>query len=388
MNTDDLASSTARGPSIGPGVDLDAEVAAFFVANDLGPQPTDLAERFTWLVDYQRRLHDAGLAVVGWPEKWGGRGLGPFDAIRVAESLGRAGAPEVINFVAIEVVAPALIAHATEEQLKRWLVPMAGADEVWCQLFSEPDAGSDLASLRTRAEFDGGGWRINGAKVWSTWAQFAKRGLLLARTGPLDTKHRTIGAFVIDMDQPGVEVRPLVTMTGAAEFAEVVFTDAIVHPDDVVGEPSQGWSVTLKTLESERGPYALRRAAVLGAGLVNVLRTARSRPLDQHLRHRIVDAVIAMRLLDFRASAIARLLDSGQPLGAEATMTKVALTEAEQVIFDVAHELAGMAGVAWSEEPDEVELYLYSRAASIYGGSAQVQRNILAERFLGLPRDG
>src|SRR3954452_24542813 len=241
---------------------LGAEVEAFTARNPAGRPPADLSERFAWLVDYQRRLHEAELAVVSWPKEYGGRGLSLFDAITVAEALGRAEAPELINFVAIEVVAPALMAFADDEQLSRWLPPMASAESVWCQLFSEPDAGSDLASLRTRAVQDGDCWRISGSKVWSTWAQFADKGLLLSRTGPLETRHKTIGAFVIDMRQPGVEVRPLVTMTGSAEFAEVVFDDAIVCGDDVVGDVGKGWSVAMRMLENERGPYALRRVAV------------------------------------------------------------------------------------------------------------------------------
>ncbi len=368
-------------------VDLTAEVEAFVAANPRGRAPVDLAERFAWLVDYQARLHEAGLAVVSWPERFGGRGLTPFDAIEVAQALGAARSPELINFVATEVVAPALLAHADEDQLKRWLVPMASADEVWCQLFSEPDAGSDLASLRTRAVPDGDEWRITGTKLWSTWGQFAHKGLILARTGPLETRHRTIGAFVIDMDQPGIEVRPLVTMTGAAEIAEVVFDDAVVRADDVVGDVAKGWSVAMRMLENERGPYAMRRVAVLSGALAHLHEVARARDLVPRQRDRVIDATITMRLLELRAAKVASLLAEGSPLGLESTLTKVALTNAEQVIFGVAHELLGPAGMAWTEEPEEVEHWLYSRAASIYGGSAQVQRNVLAERYLALPPD-
>jgi alkylation response protein AidB-like acyl-CoA dehydrogenase len=365
---------------------LSAEVEEFIRRNPVERMPADLDERFAWLVDYQRRMHESDLAVVSWPKEYGGRGLSPFEAIQVAEELGRAKAPELINFVAIEVLAPALMAYGTQEQLERWLPPMGAAERVWCQLFSEPDAGSDLASLRTRAEPCEGGWRITGAKVWSTWAQFAQTGLVLARTGPLDSRHRGISAFVIDMDQPGVEVHPLTTMTGAAEFAEVVFDGALVRSEDLVGEVDRGWAVTLHILENERGPYALRRAAVLGAGMARVREVAGRRPLTRAQRERVVDAEIAMRLLEHRASAIAQLLVDDQPLGMESTLTKVALTEAEQCVFALAHDLLGMDGCAWDgDEPEEVELYLYSRAASIYGGSAQIQRNVLAERFLGLP---
>jgi alkylation response protein AidB-like acyl-CoA dehydrogenase len=369
---------------------LVAEVRSFIEHDQPGFVPGEINERFEWLVAYQRRLHEAGLAVVAWPERFGGRGLRPSEAVLVAEELGASRAPELINFVAIEVVAPALMAFATEEQLQRWLPPMASAASVWCQLFSEADAGSDLAALRTKAEKDGDVWRINGSKVWSTWAQFAEKGLLLARTGPLATRHKTIGAFVVDMDQPGVEVRPLVTMTGSAEFAEVIFTDAIVRDDDVVGHNvGQGWAVAMRMLENERGPYALRRVAVLSAGISRLHELARKGALTASLRLRVVDATIAMRLLELRARKVASMLEAGEPLGAEATLTKMALTDAEQLIFAVEHEMLGMEGIAWpadgAREPEAVGEFLYARAASIYGGSSQIQRNVLGERFLGLP---
>jgi alkylation response protein AidB-like acyl-CoA dehydrogenase len=368
-------------------VPLAGEVQEFLSRNPLRRPPSDLAERFAWLVEFQRRLHDAGLAVVSWPSRYGGRGLTPSDAIVVARELGRARAPELINFVAIEVVAPALMAFAEPEALQRWLPPMASAEEVWCQLFSEPDAGSDLASLRTRAHPDGDGWRIAGTKVWSTWAQFAHKGLLLARTGTLESRHRGITAFVVDMRHPGVNVRPLMTMTGAAEFAEVTFTDVPVSSGDLVGEVDHGWAVALRMLENERGPYALRRVAVLSGGLTALHEMARTTSLGSALRHRLVDATVAMWLLERRAARVADLVASGTGLDAEATLTKVALTNAEQTIFSVSHELLGMHATAWVDEPEEIELYLYSRAASIYGGTAEIQRNVISERYLGLPSD-
>ncbi len=368
-----------------PVLDLTAEVEAFMGTNPAAHPPAGLHDRFRWLVEFQRRLHEAGLAVVSWPECYGGRGCSPFDAITVARALGRARAPELINFVATEVVAPALLAFAAPAQLERWLRPMASADEVWCQLFSEPDAGSDLASLRTRATADGDVWRVTGSKVWSTWAQFADKGLLLARTGPLETRHRTIGAFVIDMHQPGIEVRPLVTMTGAAEFAEVTFDGAVARPEDVVGNVDEGWKVAMRMLDNERGPYAMRRVAVLGSGLAQLKEEARRRGVGPKVREQVVDAEIAMWLLERRATEVAARLADDEPLGLASTLTKVALTNAEQTIFAAAHALLGPDGIAWFDEPEEVEKFLYSRSASIYGGSAQIQRNVLAERYLGLP---
>jgi alkylation response protein AidB-like acyl-CoA dehydrogenase len=359
------------------------EVRRFVDANPTDTMPRDISERFAWLVRYQRRLHEAGLAVPSWPERFGGRSVLPADAIVVLEELGRARSPELINFVAVEVVAPALMAFVEDDRLARWLPDIASADEVWCQLFSEPDAGSDLASLRTRAVEAGGGWVISGRKVWSTWAQFAGKGLILARTGTSESRHRGITAFVIDMHHPGVEVRPLVTMTGAAEFAEVTFDDVPVGTERLVGEVNGGWAVALNMLANERGPYGLRRAAVVRAAMEGVRELARSSSSCAG-RAKAVDAYIAMWLLDRRIAAVAADIEARRPVGDDAPVTKMALTTAEQKVYDAAQDLLGLAGIAGLDE-GWTEGWLYSRAASIYGGSAQIQRNVIGERILGLP---
>lgn len=363
--------------------ELVEEVRRFVAANPVDALPHDLDARFAWLVDYQRRQHAAGLAVPAWPARWGGRDLALDEAIVVLEELGRARSPELINFVAVEVLAPALMAFVDEARLAAWLPPMASADVVWCQLFSEPDAGSDLASLRTRATPDGDGWRINGRKVWSTWAQFADKGVLLARTGPSESRHRGITAFVLDMRRPGIEVHPLVTMTGAAEFAEVTFDDVYVGPEGLVGEVDGGWAVALHVLANERGPYALRRAAVLRAAMEGVRQLAR-RAASSAARRRVVDAHVAMWLLDRRIASVAADLEAGRAPGDGAPITKMALTTAEQAVYDAAQDLLGLDGIAGLDE-GWAEGWLYSRAASIYGGSAQIQRNVIGERMLGLP---
>lgn len=365
--------------------ELADEIRRFVAENRTDALPHDLDERFAWLVDYQRRQHAAGLAVPAWPERFGGRGLALDEAIVVLEELGRARSPELINVVAVEVLAPALMAFVDDERLSQWLPPMASADVVWCQLFSEPDAGSDLASLRTRAVADDDAWIVNGRKVWSTWAQFADKGVLLARTGPSDSRHRGITAFVLDMDHPGIEVRPLVTMTGAAEFAEVTFDDVPIGPGGLVGEVDQGWSIALHVLANERGPYALRRAAVLRAAMEGVRELA-LRSSSRSGRARTVDAHIATWLLDRRIASVAADLQAGRPAGEDAPITKMVMTAAEQAVYDAAQDLLGLAGVAGLDE-GWAEGWLYSRAASIYGGSAQIQRNVIGERILGLPAE-
>jgi alkylation response protein AidB-like acyl-CoA dehydrogenase len=365
------------------------EVRAFAGGIEPEPRHYSVADQFKFLVDFQRRLQDAGLAAVAWPVEYGGRGLSPVDYAIVCDELGRARAPEVINFVGIDVIAPALVVYADGDQLRSWLPRMASAEEIWCQMFSEPDAGSDLASLRTRAERGPRGWIVNGQKVWSTWAQFATWGLLLARTGTPEERHRGITAFVVDMSTPGIEVRPLRTMTGSAEFAEVFFNQVELPEEAVMGEVGGGWDLAQVMLTAERGPYAIRRSAVLRGALTGLHQLA-SGKADRLLRQRVAEATIAMELLDLRIADVVATLGRGEQVGTGSALTKLLLGQVEQTIFSVAIEVLGMAAVG--AEPEDVDLaawverYLYSRAGTIYGGTQQIQRNIVAERILGLPR--
>ncbi len=365
--------------------ELDDFIASAPTVDDEVPRE----EHVRQLVEYQKALHAAGLAVVSWPERFGGRGYGPAETAFVAERLGEARMPELINFVGIEVLAPAMMAFVDADRLERWLPPMAAAEEIWCQMFSEPDAGSDLANLSTRAEPDGDGWRISGQKVWSTWGQFATWGLVLARTGEPGSRHRGITAFVIDMGSDGLETRSLRTMTGEAEFAEVFLDGVYVGREGLVGEVDRGWDVTMHILGSERGPYAVRRASVLRGALGRLVERARERPLSVEERMAVVRAHESMQLLDHRIAQVVDSLSRGETPGADAALTKMRLTDAEQSIAAAAQLLAGAPGMAWEGEhlPAEVNAYLYSRAASIYGGTAEVQRNIIGERLLGLPRE-
>ena len=365
------------------------EVRAF--TSQLEPEPLhhSVDEQFKYLVDFEHRLHDAGLAAVAWPTEYGGRGMSPLEYAIVCDELGRAEAPEVINFVGIDVIAPALLVYADAEQLATWLPLMASAEEIWCQLFSEPDAGSDLASLRTRAEKTDAGWTINGQKVWSTWAQFATWGLLLARTGTAEDRHRGITAFVIDMATPGIDVRPLTTMTGSAEFAEVLFDNVHLPETALLGELGGGWQVAQVMLTAERGPYAIRRSAVLRGAMTGLQRLATG-TADPLARQRVAEATIAMELLDLRIADVVATLRRGEEIGADSALTKLFLGQVEQTIFSVAMEILGMGGIAYDSHDAAVvawvERYLYSRASSIYGGTAQIQRNIVGERLLGLTR--
>ena len=365
------------------------EVRRFTATVEPEPVHSSVDEQFAYLVTFQRRLDQAGLAVVAWPEAYGGRGLSPVEYAIVCDELGQARCPEVINFVGLDVIAPALLEYMDPERLAVWLPSMASGEEIWCQLFSEPDAGSDLASLRTSAKAHGDGWVINGQKVWSTWAQYASFGLLLARTGTTESRHRGISAFVIDMDTRGIDARPLATMTGSAEFAEVFFDNVQLPADALVGDLDGGWAVAQVMLSAERGPYAIRRSAVLRGGYTGLLELARG-CTDPLLRQRVAQATIAIEMLDLRIADVLAELTAGRDIGAQSALTKLVIGQTEQRIFSTAAELRGLASVAGTEGDAEAALwserYLYSRAATIYGGSQEIQRNIVSERLLGFPR--
>ena len=359
----------------------------FMATAPIEPLGLGLDQRFEFLIDFQRRLHDAGLAVPGWPVRFGGGAASAADAALVAGRLGELGAPEVVNFVGLEVLAPALLRFVDSERLDGWLPPMARADQIWCQLFSEPDAGSDLADLRTRAEPDGDGWRLTGSKVWCTWGHYADRGVVVARTGRVEERHRALSVFVIDMHAEGVDARPLRTMTGDAEFAEVFLRDVRVGPDALIGDVNRGWDVVLHILGSERGPYAIRRASVIRRAFLGVLSTRRTRSSTATKRQQIARAFTTMRLLDWEIDAVVARLHAGVAPGPESALTKRLLTEAEQEVMALAFDELDIASMAWSEPArPAIAEYLYSRAASIYGGTSEIQRNLIAERLLGLPK--
>ena len=365
--------------------DVAVEVARFLASEPALPRFADLESRMRYLVRYQARLHSAGLAVPGWPVRFGGRGLDVREATATSVALGAGGAPELINFVATDVIAPGLLGHAEEDLLAEWLPKMASAEQIWSQLFSEPDAGSDLTSLRTRATRNGDGWTVNGQKVWSTWAQFATYGLLLARTGHADDRHRGISAFVVDMSRPGIGIRPLRTMTGTSEFAEVYLNDVELGPESLVGEVNGGWAVAQIILNAERGTYAARRAAVIDGAFRRML-AASGTNLSLLDRQAISRTLTAIRLLQWQVGTVVDLFASGREIGTEAAKTKLLMTNAEQLTFELAFRLRTIGPAAWEQEDPAVEEYLYSRAASIYGGTTQIQLNILGERALGLPR--
>jgi alkylation response protein AidB-like acyl-CoA dehydrogenase len=348
---------------------------------------------------------DRGLAWVHYPKGRGGLGLSPTLHQRVLTRLRDAGAPSagLRNVIGYGMVAPTLLSHGTEAQIDRYLRPLFTGEEIWCQLFSEPGAGSDVASLATRAERDGDEWVLNGQKVWTTLAHLASFGLLLARTDPDVPKHAGITCFLVDMRARGVEVRPLYQITGEAEFNEVFFTDVRVSEDGRLGGVGDGWHVGLTTLMNERVAIG-GNVAERGTGpIAEALRLWRARWRDDHsphalvLRDRVVQRWVAhevSRLTNLRALHNRR---AGTP-GPEGSVAKLAYAEDNKRTMELCVDLMGADGMLYASgyprvRPSELTFssfdvrrsFLRARANSIEGGTSEVMRNILGERVLGLP---
>ncbi len=356
-----------------------------------------LAENVALARRWQRTLYEGGWAGLSWPKEYGGRALSPFEQLMFKEECIRAGAPDQIEMSSgIVLTGPTLIRHGSEEQKKRFLEPILRGDELWCQGFSEPGAGSDLAGLRTRGEVRGDEIVVNGQKVWTSYAQFADWCILLARTDPDAPKHRGLSFLLVDMKTPGITIRPLVEMTGVAWFNEVFFENVRVPRDMVVGEIGQGWEIALTTLGHERGttvPYARMRQWI-----DQLAELARRRTLDGPLAAdplvRQELAALAIEVETLRLSTYRAVL--GRPAsegpGPESSMLKLVWSELEQRLMQFATALEGPYALLGEHAPQAYDCgrwqygVLWSRAATIYAGTSEVQRNIIAQRVLGLPR--
>ena len=344
---------------------------------------TRVDEVFAALSRLQKLLYSTGWIRLGWPEEVGGFG-GPL-VLRavVSEELAAAGYPPPFSFGTQEVLGPAVVRFAPPELVAHTLPRLLRGDETWCQGFSEPDAGSDLGSLRLRAVDDGEVWRVTGEKIWTSWAQFADRCVLLARTGPLESAHKGITALFVDMDSPGIDVRPLRSMNGDDEFCSLHFDDVVVPKSRTLGEVNAGWAVAMFILSCERGAAAWQRQAWLRWRLTTMTTDAPDVP--DTTAGEAFTLVHCLRLLSRRT---VRALSAGEQLGVHPSLDKLMMSTAEKFLFDSALRGApetlllddGSSARDWRSD------YLYSRASSIYGGAAEIQRNIIAERMLGLPR--
>jgi alkylation response protein AidB-like acyl-CoA dehydrogenase len=342
-----------------------------------------------------RELADAGYVSPHWPEPWG-LGADPIHQLIIDEELRAAGVRRPNNPIGIGWAGPTLVHAGTPEQQARYLPKLLSGDEIWCQLFSEPEAGSDLASLATRAVRDGDEWIINGSKIWTSLAQFATYGILIARTDPDVPKHQGISYFVCPMDLPGIEIRPIVEMTGGHTFNEVFLTDVRLPADALVGDVNQGWSLAKVTLGNERVSLssggALWGMGPNGADLLDVVRAAGG-ITDPLLRQRLARLHTTEEILRLiRLRTVSALVKGSSP-GPEASIRKVMADEHGQAIMELAKDLAGTGGMLADTGPLGVPPhvwnngFLFAPALTIGGGTGDVQRNILAERVLGLPHD-
>jgi alkylation response protein AidB-like acyl-CoA dehydrogenase len=346
---------------------------------------------------WSRRLYEAGYAGLTWPEEYGGAGAPYTHQAILLEEIARAEAPEHVGIIGLGMAGPTIIAHGTEEQKERYLSKILSAEEVWCQGFSEPGSGSDLASLRTRAVRDGDHFVVNGQKVWSSYAHLADRCILLVRTNPEAPKHKGITYLLVDMHSDGVEVRPLRQITGEAEFNEIFFTDMRVPLANVVGEIDDGWRVAMTTLLHERGTLGFALTARLEVGVRKLIafasevRTNGSNATDDPLlRDRIAQAWIELQALRFtNYRALTQLVKTGVP-GPEGSIAKLHWSEANQRLTKLALEIMGPLSQLTGDDGLWSGYWQYaqlrSRGNTIEAGTSEVLRNIIAERVLGLPR--
>jgi alkylation response protein AidB-like acyl-CoA dehydrogenase len=358
------------------------------------PRPdsfADLADEIEWGRRWQARLAADRRVGIAWPAEYGGRSATPVEVALFNMEYARAGAPQPVNRVGLNLAGPTLLAHGTAPQKERWLRPILDASEIWCQLFSEPDAGSDLASLTTRAVPATGadgedGWCVSGQKVGTSYAQFARWGLCLARTDPEQPKHRGISFLVVDMTAAGVDVRPLRQITGDSEFSEVFLDDVFVPAAQLVGDLHAGWSVAGTTLAHERGTnFPFKEQVVHETYLDELWGLGRDRGMLD--REEVVDglaqAFIELRILRLHNWRTLSRLGRGLQPGPESSWVKLAWTDMTQHLSATALDVLGAEAPLWD---DWQRQYLWSRAASIAGGTSEVQRTIVGERILKLPR--
>jgi alkylation response protein AidB-like acyl-CoA dehydrogenase len=333
---------------------------------------------------WERLLGKAGWTCLGWPVEHGGRNASLTEQVIWAEEYTRADAPARVNHFGEHLLGPTLIALGTPAQQRRFLPPIVRADELWCQGYSEPDAGSDLAGVRTTAVRDGDEWVVTGQKVWTSLAHWADWCFVLARTNADAPRHRGLSYLLVPMDQPGVEIRPIVQLTGTSEFNEVFFDGARTAAGNVVGGVDDGWRVAMATLGFERGVSTLAQQIGFQRELDRVLALARAngRARDPVVRQRLAAAWTGLRLLRWNAL---RTMSAGdrQP-GPEASISKLAWATWHRALGELAVDVGGLPA-----QGDEVleRLFLFTRADTIYGGSNQIQRNVIGERVLGLPKE-
>jgi alkylation response protein AidB-like acyl-CoA dehydrogenase len=362
------------------------ELRAWIEANHPGPEPEGDVAGFEFRRAWQRRLHEDDWAGVSWPKEYGGRGATLVEQAIYNEELGRAQAPSTANVLGLAMGGPTVIAHGTEEQKRRYLEPILSAEEIWCQGFSEPEAGSDLASLKTRAVRDGDEWVVTGQKVWTTLAHHAKWCMLVARTDPDAPRHKGLTYFLMDMEQDAVQVRPLRQITGEAEFNELFIEEARIPHENILGGEGNGWAVAITTLMHERATLAFGLQIRVKITLGELLQDARESgaAADPVIRDRLAQLYIESEVLRLNAlRGLSAIMRTGVP-GPEGSLGKWQWADVNQALTELAVELRGPRAVL--DDDRWTYRFLRARANSIEGGTTEILKNIVAERVLGLPR--
>jgi alkylation response protein AidB-like acyl-CoA dehydrogenase len=372
------------------------EVRAWLAEHvEVPPRFETIADEVDFGRRWQAELAEGRWVGIHWPSAYGGRGASPVQVAIFNMEYARSRALQPINRVGINLAGPTLLAHGTDAQKERWLPTILTAEEIWCQLFSEPDAGSDLASLQTRAVRADDGWLLSGQKVWTSYAQFARWGICLARTDPEVSKHKGISYLVVDMQSPGIEVRPLVQITGDAEFNEVFFDEVFVPDDHLVGALNNGWAVANTTLAHERGTAFPFKEQVVHEVYLDELwqLAAQTGGLDNvDTADALAQSFVDLRVLRLHNWRTLSRLTKGIEPGPESSITKLAWTEMTQALSARALDVVGRAAPLWwgaDNNPGDgfwQRQFLWSKAASIAGGTSEVQKTIIGDRMLGLPR--
>jgi alkylation response protein AidB-like acyl-CoA dehydrogenase len=360
--------------------------------------PMDQDDAFEYRRAWQCKLYEGGLVGINWPKEYGGQGATLIQQAIYAQEMTRAGAPQPANGLGISIVGPTLIDHGTEEQKKRFIPKILNADEIWCQGFSEPNSGSDLASLQTRAVLDGDEFVVNGQKIWTSLGQYADWCILLVRTDTEAPKHRGITYLLVDMHSPGITIRPLEQITGHAEFNETFFDNVRVPRKNIIGEINEGWRTAMTTLTYERGISSLATQVRIKQHLDAMIgyarqtqRNGQTLSKDPVLRQELAQAHIRVEimLLNLYRGITSRL--RGQPPGPEASLDKLYWSELDKWMQELGMSLQGpYSQLTWESKhavPGDWQYnFLRSLAGTIYSGTSEIQKNIIGERVLGLPK--
>ena len=363
-------------------------------------EPEDEDERAMFRLDWEKKVHAGGWSGINWPKEYGGRGATLIEKAIFAEEMARARAPEGINIIGHNLAGTTILRHGTEAQKTRFLPKIISSDEVWCQGFSEPNAGSDLASVRTKAERRGDKFIVNGQKIWTSFAQYAQWCFALVRTDPSATKHKGLSFLLIDMKAPGISIRPLRQISGESEFNETFFDDVEVPVENLVGEENDGWRIAMTTLAYERGPEdALGRQVRFKQELDKLLEAVAGLKLgenrainDASIRQKLARSIIEVEVMRLNSMRTFSKYLNGEERGPDASLIKLYWSHAAQRLYENALDalgpiapLCGSDGQAAAGGRFQLS-WLQSKAFTIYSGSSEIQRNIIGERMLGLPR--